>query len=426
MRISRCGAFDDLLHAGPRLGRGAITQGRVQPLSIIEHLDVLEYGGLGLGAGAELGLMDTLRLERGEEALHRGIVEAIAPPAHGLPDAVPLQHRPIRARSILHPTITMVNEPPRWLEALEGHDQGVDAKPRLQVIGHRPADDLARRQVLEGRQIHKALAGWNVGDVGQPHGIGSFGCEGVSEQIGSNRKVVAAVRGFWRGSPASARLQAHVAHEPLNAPPRVLPPLPAQFGVDAGCAIDPALGREDATNMPAQLRIRLGPALSCGDRAQPGVKAGDAHADHSAQHRNGMVRPLGCHEGELRHAIPLAKKAAAFLRISISSSSRLTSRLRRWVSACSALRAARASAEPAASCSLRHWLSCPGLRPSSAATSDSGLPLSRRCWTACALNSRVNRRRVRLWVIPSSWGARVPYRTLHSTGGGPPDRNRVV
>jgi hypothetical protein len=73
----------------------------------------------------------------------------------------------------------------------------------------------------------------------------------------------------------------------------VLPPLPAQFGVDAGRAIDPALGREDATNMPAQLRIRLGPALSFGDRAQPGVKAGDAHADHSAQHRNGMVRPLG-------------------------------------------------------------------------------------------------------------------------------------
>src|SRR3954471_7160964 len=58
-----------------------------------------------------------------------------------------------------------------------------------------------------------------------------------------------------------------------------------------------------------------------------------------------MVGLLGRHKGELGHAIPRAKKAAAFLRISTSSSSRLTSRRSRWVSACSALRAANASAE---------------------------------------------------------------------------------
>src|SRR3954469_18264366 len=138
-------------------------------------------------------------------------------------------------------------------------------------------------------------------------------------------------------------------------------PLSAQFSVDLGCAIDPALGSEDATDVPAQLGFRLSAALSGWDRAQPGVKAAATCANHPAQGRNGMVGALGCHKGKRGHAIPRAKKAAAFLRISTSSSSRLTSRLRRWVSACSALRAASASAEPAASCSLRLWLSWPGL-----------------------------------------------------------------
>jgi hypothetical protein len=45
----------------------------------------------------------------------------------------------------------MMNEPARWLAALKSHDQGVNTQLRLEVIGHGPADDLARGQVLEGR-----------------------------------------------------------------------------------------------------------------------------------------------------------------------------------------------------------------------------------------------------------------------------------
>jgi len=37
--------------------------------------------------------------------------------------------------------------------------------------------------------------------------------------------------------------------------------------------------------------------------------------------------------------------------------------------------------------------------------------------TASALNSAVNRRRVRFPAMPSSWGVQVPYRTLHPQGG---------
>src|SRR5215211_6517234 len=95
IRISGCRAQGDRLHAGASLGRGSVSQGRVQALPIVKDLDILEHGCFGLGAGAELGLMDALRLERGKEALHGCIIETIAPPAHRLLDAMPLQHRPI-------------------------------------------------------------------------------------------------------------------------------------------------------------------------------------------------------------------------------------------------------------------------------------------------------------------------------------------
>src|SRR3954471_4170494 len=61
--------------------------------------------------------------------------------------------------STLHAAVAMMNEPPWGSAALEGHDQGVDAEARLEVIRHRPAADLARGQVLDGRQVEKALIG---------------------------------------------------------------------------------------------------------------------------------------------------------------------------------------------------------------------------------------------------------------------------
>src|SRR3954447_23645826 len=86
IRISGCPLQGDRLHAGASLGRGSVAQGRMQALSIVKHLDVLEHRRPRLGARAKPGLMDALRLERGEEALHGRIIEAVTPPAHRLLD----------------------------------------------------------------------------------------------------------------------------------------------------------------------------------------------------------------------------------------------------------------------------------------------------------------------------------------------------
>jgi hypothetical protein len=56
----------DLAHDCTSLGWGTVADGRVQTLSIVEDLDVVEHGCSGLLTGAEVGLVDVLRLERGD------------------------------------------------------------------------------------------------------------------------------------------------------------------------------------------------------------------------------------------------------------------------------------------------------------------------------------------------------------------------
>ena len=65
--MSRRGAHGDPLHAGPRLGRGAVAQAGVQAHLVIEDLQVLEDRRLRLGAAAEPDEVDVLGLERDEE-----------------------------------------------------------------------------------------------------------------------------------------------------------------------------------------------------------------------------------------------------------------------------------------------------------------------------------------------------------------------
>ena len=67
----------------------------MQPLAIVEHLDVIEQSGLGLLACCKPGPVNALRFQGSEEALHGGIIVTIALPAHGGIDATGLQHVPV-------------------------------------------------------------------------------------------------------------------------------------------------------------------------------------------------------------------------------------------------------------------------------------------------------------------------------------------
>lgn len=62
--------------------RTAITQHLMQPLPIIEPLDIIDNRGLGLSLILKLPMVHHLVLQRTKEALHWGIVIAVALPTH--------------------------------------------------------------------------------------------------------------------------------------------------------------------------------------------------------------------------------------------------------------------------------------------------------------------------------------------------------
>src|SRR4051795_2852411 len=87
---------------------------------------------------------------------------------------------------------------------------------------------MSASQTGSGRSATK----WRAVVGAPPDGVGPLGDEGAVEQVGGDRQVVPAVGGPRRPPAAPPRLQAHLAHQPLDPPARVAPALPAQLGGD--------------------------------------------------------------------------------------------------------------------------------------------------------------------------------------------------
>jgi hypothetical protein len=63
------------------------------------------------------------------------------------------------------------------------------------VIAHCPANDLPGEEIKHDSQIEPTLPGWHIRYIGEPYLIGAFGGEFLTEPVGGDRKIVAAVRG---------------------------------------------------------------------------------------------------------------------------------------------------------------------------------------------------------------------------------------
>ena len=175
----------------------------MSPLAIIEDLDVFEERGSGLTLGGEPGSVHELGFKRTEEALHRGIVEAITLTAHGDLDVVEPEQLAIVATGVLGATIRVVDRSPWRSPVSDRHLQRILAKGALQTFGHRPADDLHRRQILDSGEVEPAFVRRDVRYVGQPDCIGQGDIELPLKKIGRDGMRMAAVGGDRYPSPAS-------------------------------------------------------------------------------------------------------------------------------------------------------------------------------------------------------------------------------
>src|SRR5512143_1599294 len=136
-------------------------------MRVIPALDEREHGLLRLGRAAESTALYQLALQRGEETLGQGVIEAIADRTHRRPYARRLAAVAEGHGSVLCALIGVMDHV-RGPALTEGHLQSLEHERRAEMGGHRPAHDAPAEDVNHDRQVQKSGPGWNVSDIGHP------------------------------------------------------------------------------------------------------------------------------------------------------------------------------------------------------------------------------------------------------------------
>ncbi len=154
------------------LYRAQIAQGRVPPPGIIEALDVIKHVRFGLVSRAVRLVRRPFGLERGEDALHRGIVPAVAGSAQATGHAVVGQEPLEGLTGVLAPSIGVMQDRLRLAAPPDRQHQGIGDELRGHHRLHGPADDPAREEIHHRRDVEPAFGGPEIGEVCDPFAIG--------------------------------------------------------------------------------------------------------------------------------------------------------------------------------------------------------------------------------------------------------------
>ena len=113
------------------------------PPEIIEALDVIEHVGFGLVSRTVRLVRCAFGLQRGEEALHRGIVPDIAGSAHATGHAVVSQEPLEGLTGVLAAPIGVMQDGLRLTSPPDRHHKRISDELRGHRRLHGPADDPA-------------------------------------------------------------------------------------------------------------------------------------------------------------------------------------------------------------------------------------------------------------------------------------------
>jgi hypothetical protein len=113
----------------------------------------------------------------------------------------------------------MVDEPGRRPPARHGHRERVDDEVGLEVVAHRPADDLTAEHVHHHAEEQMALERRHVRDVGKPKGVRAIGAELALDQVGRRRGLLVSDRCPPLGATPGDAPKAELAHQPCDALP---------------------------------------------------------------------------------------------------------------------------------------------------------------------------------------------------------------
>src|SRR5919106_1431154 len=316
--------------------RGAqIAQRRVQSLSVVEPLDVVEQLADRLLARPVLAVVLQLGLQRAEEALSHGVVVAVATATHARLKTPARQLLLIAGARVLATAIAVVQQAQLGPALPQSHRQSSSRQLRRQALAHRPAHHAPRAQIQQHRQIQPPLRRPDVGDVPHPHLVRTLGTELTIQPV--RRHLMRRHR--TRRHPETttpARLQPRTPHQPLDAlaPTQLLLLLELPMHPRAAIAA-PALlihgpnGHQKSAIFPGVPALRPAP---------PTVVPTARHLQHTAQEEDPELPLVLSDESVLHSGRGPEKIASAFFRISLSWRSTSFSRLRRRTSSSSGLR----------------------------------------------------------------------------------------
>lgn len=99
-------------------------------------------------------------LQRGKEALQRGIIPAVGFTAHATGDAVLGQEALVMVARVWAAAVRMRQQPLAGQTPLDGQRQSIDDQAALQAVGHQPAHHAPGEEVLhDGRYSQPARVG---------------------------------------------------------------------------------------------------------------------------------------------------------------------------------------------------------------------------------------------------------------------------
>ena len=189
----------------------------MEPHAVVEDLDVAENRAFCFGTGGEDAPVDEFGFQRGPEALHFGVVVAVACPTHPRSDTVGAQKLAVRLAGVLAATVGVVEQPARGPLRLDRPLEGAGDQSGGHRVVRRPADDLAAARSEHARDVEPAFPGRHVGDVRLPHLAGPAGrLPSLGQVVGRDGAEVAAVGRAGPKAPLLPCAQPRLSHQPRH------------------------------------------------------------------------------------------------------------------------------------------------------------------------------------------------------------------
>jgi hypothetical protein len=287
---------------------------RVQAVAIVEPFDELEESSARCLARLVAGRVIEFGFHAAEEALHGRVVPAVSLAAHGATHAVAGEQTTIGMSRVLTAAIRVVQQagpgPPRG----DRHAQCVEGEFLGDPLIHRPAHDSTGEHVEDDREIKPTLGGRNIRDVRQPDTIRSRCREPSAEEIGSQREIVAAIRGPTE-PPLLAGTNAMVVHQPRHPIAPDLSSLSAERSMHSRAAVATSAIAIHATDFLDQLAI--GGRSHAFRSPSPRVVAAGTDVQHFAHHTHWERRSLVMDKAKSHFGGP-EKMPMAFFKMSRS------------------------------------------------------------------------------------------------------------